>query len=220
QGDRLSAEHARARGREAVCRVVSHVPKGQSGGCTMKAFKALITAFYSGIGIEGQLLRGGVLSLVVKLMSTVMALVLAIVLARMLGAEGFGIYSFVFALISILAIPAQLGLPNLVVRETAKAQVTKRWDIIKGLWRWASLVALAMSAALMSLGVAAAWLLADEFSSVHLQTLWWGLLLVPLVALGNLRGAALRGLRKVVQGQLPEFILRPLFLVILSLIFN
>jgi hypothetical protein len=48
-----------------------------------------------------------------------------------------------------------------------------------------------------------------------LDTLAWGLVLVPLVALGNLRGAALRGLRRVVAGQLPEFFLRPGLLVIL-----
>src|SRR5690606_18688278 len=50
-----------------------------------------------------------------------------------------------------------------------------------------------------------------------LAVFYWGLVLVPLIALGNLRGAALRGLRHVVQGQLPEFILRPAFLVVLVL---
>jgi O-antigen/teichoic acid export membrane protein len=184
----------------------------------VKAIKALLGEFRTGQGLKGQLLRGGFWSLAIKLLSTVMALVLAVVLARLLGSKGFGIYSFVFALITILAIPAQMGLPNLVVRETAKAQVAERWDKMKGLWRWSNQVALAMSLALIGLGALAAWMFATHLGVEQVATLWWGLLLIPLVALGNLRGAALRGLRKVVQGQLPEFVLRPLFFIALILV--
>lgn len=38
---------------------------------------------------------------------------------------------------------------------------------------------------------------------------------MPLIAFGNIRGATLRGLRKVVQGQLPEEVVRPLVLILL-----
>jgi O-antigen/teichoic acid export membrane protein len=179
----------------------------------VKSLKALLVEFRSGRGLKGQLLRGGFWSLVIKLLSTLMALLTAVVLARALGAEGFGIYSFIFAVVSILAIPAQMGLPNLVVRETARAHVSEQWDVMKGLWRWSSLTALGMSIALMVVGGTAAWLFAPQLGPLQSQTLWWGLLLVPLVALGNLRGAALRGLRRVVQGQLPEFVLRPALLI-------
>lgn len=183
----------------------------------MKAIKDAIGAFRSGEGLKGQLLRGGVGSVAVKIGSTLLNVLLAVVLARTLGAESFGVYSFVFALITILAIPAQMGLPNLVVRETAKSQATGDWALMRGLWRWSSLMALSMSAALMALGGAAAWIFAANLPDGGLAVFYWGLVLVPLVALGNLRGAALRGLRHVVQGQLPEFILRPAFLIMLVL---
>lgn len=97
----------------------------------MKAISDALAALKSGEGLKGQLMRGGVGSIAIKIASTGLNLVLAIVLARLLGAEGFGVYSFIFALVTILAIPAQMGLLNLVVRETAKAQVAERWDIIK-----------------------------------------------------------------------------------------
>lgn len=183
----------------------------------MKALTSAISAFRSGEGLKGQLLRGGVGSVAIKIGSTLLNVLLAVVLARALGAEGFGIYSFVFALITILAIPAQMGLPNLVVRETAKAQAAGDWALIKGLWRWSTLMALSMSAALMAIGGLAAWPFAANLPEGGLAAFYWGLALVPLVALGNLRGAALRGLRHVVQGQLPEFILRPAFLIMLVL---
>ena len=36
-----------------------------------------------------------------------------VLLARTLGPEGYGVYAFFFALVSFLAIPAQIGMPNL-----------------------------------------------------------------------------------------------------------
>lgn len=183
----------------------------------MSPISSAFAALRSGQGLKGQLMRGGVGSVAIKIGSTLLNVVLAIVLARVLGAEGFGVYSFVFALISIMAIPAQMGLPNLVVRETAKAQAAGDWALMKGLWRWSSVMALAMSVALMAIGGLAAWIFAASLPEGGLAVFYWGLVLVPLVALGNLRGAALRGLRHVVQGQLPEFILRPAFLIALVL---
>lgn len=175
----------------------------------MKWLAILLALFQSSKALQAQLLRGGFWSLVIKLISTLMALLTAVVLARVLGPEGFGVYSFVFALVSMLTIPAQMGLPNLLVRETAKAHTAERWDVMKGLWRWSSLRTLGMSAMLMILGGLASMLFATQLGEAQTTTLWWGLLLVPLISLGNMRGAALRGLKKVIQGQLPEFVVRP-----------
>lgn len=183
----------------------------------MSPIVSALATFRSGEGLKGQLLRGGVGSIAIKIGATGLNVLLAIVLARTLGAEEFGVYSFIFALITIMAIPAQMGLPNLVVRETAKARAAGDWALMKGLWRWSTLMALMMSAALMAMGALAAWAFSNHLPEGGLTVFYWGLVLVPLVALGNLRGAALRGLRHVVRGQLPEFILRPAFLIALVL---
>jgi len=184
----------------------------------VKAFGRALTAARFDRGLKGQLLRGGIGSISVKLASTAITLGLAIVLTRALGVEQYGVYSFALAAVTVLAIPAQMGLPNLVVRETAKAQVREHWSLLRGLWNWASTMAVLLSFGLMAAAAAVAWLLADRFSEDQLATFYWSLALIPLVALGNLRGAALRGLRHVVQGQLPEFILRPAFLLAFVLI--
>jgi O-antigen/teichoic acid export membrane protein len=169
----------------------------------------------SGNGLRAQLLRGGVGSVAVKVSGMSLSLGLAIVLARTLGPEGYGIYAYVLALVSLLSIPAQFGLPALVVRETAKAQVNKHWGLLRGVWRWATLAACVLSVSLALVGGAVAWIFAERFTELQLTTFAWGLMLVPLLALGNLRGAALRGLRCVVQGQLPETVLRPALLLLL-----
>jgi O-antigen/teichoic acid export membrane protein len=146
-----------------------------------------------------------------------LGLLVAIVLARALGPEGYGTYSFVFAMVSLIAVPSQLGLPNVVVRETARAQLHENFALMRGLWRWATGAAALFSLALAGAGLVVALVLDDRLGAAELTTFAWSLVLVPLRALGNLRGAALRGLRRVVLGQLPETVLRPAFLLVLLL---
>jgi O-antigen/teichoic acid export membrane protein len=164
---------------------------------------------------SANLVRGAVGSLGVKLGSTLLGLVLAVLLARHLGAAGYGTYAFVLAAVSLMAIPTQLGLPTLVVRETAKAQVNAQWGVMRGLWCWASLTVGSISLLLAMVAVLIGLVFTNHFEANQLATFAWGIVLIPLIALGNLRGAALRGLRRVVLGQLPEFILRPALLSLL-----
>lgn len=160
-------------------------------------------------GLKGTIARAGVGSVTVKLARTGLGFLIAVLLARILGPEGYGIYTYVLTLVSFLAIPAQFGLPNLVVRETAYAQTKEKWGYLRGLWRWASLTAVTFSVVVTTLGFLASWIYADSFSKTQLTTFQWGLVLIPLIALGKLRGAALRGLRLGVLGQIPETVLRP-----------
>ena len=176
-----------------------------------------VRGMMQGDGLRAQLLRGGIGSVAVKIAATGLSFAVAVVLARMLGPEGYGVYAYAFALVSLLAIPAQFGLPSLVIRETAKAQANEDWALMRGLWRWATGMAGAISIALALAAGGIAWIFADRFTEAQFATFAWGLILIPLIALGNLRGAALRGLRRVVAGQLPESVLRPGLLVLLVL---
>lgn len=171
-----------------------------------------------GEGLRARLLRGGIGSLFVKAASMGLTLATAVVLARALGAEGYGVYSFVFAIAALLATPAQLGLPTLLVRETANARVAGDDRLMRGVWLWAGGLALRASVVLMLIGAVVAAVLAGR-ETVGLGTLWaWSLLLIPLVALGNIRGAALQGLGRVVVGQAPEHLVRPALFVLFCLV--
>ncbi len=172
-----------------------------------------------GSGLASQLIRGGIGSIIIRVSNVLLGLTLAVVLARSLGPDGYGIYAYVFTLVTIVAIPMQLGLPRLVVRETARAQLQENWGLIRGIWRWATAIIVLLSLALVGLGFTAAWVWGEHFSDLQLTTFYWGLALIPLIALGNLRGAALEGLRRVVLGQLPENVLRPAFLLMLLFAF-
>lgn len=168
--------------------------------------------------LRAQLLRGGAGTIALKIAHTFLALGATILLARMLGPDGYGTYAYVFALITLIAIPAKVGLPQLIVRETARAQAGEQWGLMRGLWRWGNLVVISFSLALVAASAMTVSVIAGRFSYVQIATFAWALTLVPLIALGNLRGAALLGLRKVVQGQLPEYVVRPGLLILLLLV--
>lgn len=79
--------------------------------------------------------KNGSLAAIVALASSFFAMMTTVALSRILGANEYGQYAFVFAIISILAIPTQVGLPQLVVRETAKAMEAKHFGRMLQLWQ-------------------------------------------------------------------------------------
>ncbi|MEY4717981.1 MAG: hypothetical protein RL563_599, partial [Pseudomonadota bacterium] len=181
-----------------------------------------LTALLTGKSELWRNLAGGAIaSILIKIANTGLNFLLAVLLARALGPEGYGLYAYVFSVIMVLAVPAEMGLPQLVVRETAKAQSASNWGLMRGLWRWAGWIAGLTSVMLAVLSLTAIGWVKPDFNPVQLDAFMLGLVLVPLVALGNLRGAALRGLRKTILGQLPELLLQPgsFLLMILGVMF-
>jgi O-antigen/teichoic acid export membrane protein len=168
--------------------------------------------------LKGSLLQGVLGTGMLKLVHAACALLVAISLARLLGPEGYGTYAYAFSLMALVAVPAQLGLPTLVLRETAKLKVGEEWPLLRGLFRWSNAVGLGLALLLALAAAAVAWGVGHASHPELVRTFWWALLLMPVIALGNLRGAALRGLGHVVLGQLPEFLLRPGFLLLLLLL--
>lgn len=135
-----------------------------------------------------------------------------------MGPSEYGVYSYAFAVLMLAAIPAQVGVPQLIVRETAKAQVVKDWALMHGLWRWGNLAVIRFSFLGLFLSILVVIVaLAFGNSSGRLPVVVTGIALIPLMALNAVRGACLRGLRKVIIGQLPDSIIRPaLFILILG----
>ena len=144
---------------------------------------------------------------------TLLTLAITILLGRQLGSGEFGQYAFVIAITTLIAIPSQAGLPQLVLRETAAAAVSANNSRIIKLWRFAHITAIGASI-LFSL-IAVAVVLAIGTGPVTIQALLWGLAAVPFLALANIRGAALRGLSHVITGLVPETLARPLILLVL-----
>ncbi len=157
-----------------------------------------------------RMLLGASLTAVLQATSSASGFIVAVALARLLGSQRYGIYVFAFAWASALTIPAGLGLNRFVIRGIARYEVSEMWDHLRGLVvRANTLVAAASSTiaviggaiALTTLGPSSRWVFVVAMS------------LIPISALAILRQSTMQALGRVVSGQIPEFVIRPLVLL-------
>ena len=169
-----------------------------------------------GDGLRAQLLRGGVGVGALKLISIPLTLAASILLARSLGPEGFGQYAFVIALITTLSIPLGPALMQLTTRETALMHQSGELGQVRALLRWGNRHVL-LGSALILVGVGgiaiwnAEWQIDDRWTLVLLS-----LAALPLLGLNAIRSGILAGLRRVVIGQFPDLVIRPLALLFVA----
>jgi O-antigen/teichoic acid export membrane protein len=83
------------------------------------------------IGVSQQVARESGWRLVFRPTNTGLSFVSTMLLARLLGADAFA-----FALVTLLAIPAQSCLPSLFVRETDSGMAKGQPELVHGVWRW------------------------------------------------------------------------------------
>jgi O-antigen/teichoic acid export membrane protein len=162
-----------------------------------------------------QLMRAWRGSVAVRVISFFTMLASSIVLARAMGPTEYGIYSQFFAIISLLLIPAQFGVPILLLRETARATATNQLSRMKGLWKWAAVFLTKSTISICGLAGLGAVLLATHLDRSSAPVFYISLLLIPLLSFSDAGAAAVRGLKHIVLAQFPETVVRPLLLPIL-----
>jgi O-antigen/teichoic acid export membrane protein len=143
--------------------------------------------------------------------SGVMAFVLAVLLARFLGSGGYGHYAVAFAWSTLLGVPAILGLNTFLVRGIAVYEVHEQWGLMKGLLLRANQLVLLASTTIAVCGaIVAVTFLSPSFRGPFCVAM----LLVPITALTLLRQGAMQAFGHVVRGQLPEYLIRPLLIIV------
>lgn len=146
-------------------------------------------------------------TLAVKMVGLVLGYLVTTTLARLLSLETFGTYAYVLALVQVAALPAQFGLPNLIVREVATATITRAWGPVVGLLIRGHQLALG-TAIVLAASLLLAWQAAPSaFSGITPSSLTWAVLLMPLLAMAGLRNAMIRGLSYVALGFFSELVL-------------
>ncbi|MCD9032750.1 lipopolysaccharide biosynthesis protein [Luteimonas sp. Y-2-2-4F] len=172
---------------------------------------ARLRRYLAGTGLGPQVVRGLLGSGGLRIAGMGFGFLVGVQLARALGAEGYGVYGVAMSIVALLTVPTEFGLPQLLTREVAAAQAHGDWGRVHGVLRWTTRVS--MLAALLVAAAIVAWLLVPgpRPASPLGAALLAGTALVPLVALLSLRSAALRGLQRIVGGQVAEVALRPAF---------
>lgn len=140
-----------------------------------------------------------------RLIGMVFTFFIGVQLARGLGVEGFGIYSLIMSLVSILAIPSQSGLSTLIVKEVSKLKEETNYPLLYGVYKWAC--KLNLKIVFLIIGGCTALLNIKLFRTyLHLSEsiyypLGFGLLCLPLLGLLSINSALIRSMGNIVLGQ-------------------
>ena len=158
--------------------------------------------------------RGASGTFLLRVFDAGVTIVLTLVLARVLGAAGFGVFSYAIAWAALLGVPALLGLEQLVVRGVAAADAQEQAGTARGMIRWSVRIVVVASLVMALLGGAAVWLFGGVPAGGEVA-FWAAMVLVPLTALARVAQAAIRGLQHVVAGFLPELAVMPVLSLVL-----
>lgn len=174
-----------------------------------------LSSFFSGDSLGPKLFKAVFGSAGMRIAGMLFGFLVGVQLARGLGVEGYGVYGLAMSVIALMSVVTEFGLPQLLTREVAGAQVRNDWGKVRGLLSWSSRFVLLTSAAVLAIVLSWIWVRDRGLASPLAQTLLVGVMLVPLVAEGRIRSAALRGMQFIVRSQLPDTLIRPVFFSLL-----
>lgn len=162
----------------------------------------LITSYLDKYPHLEEMLKGGFLSLWLKIVSTILGFILTLVIARLLGAAEAGNYFLVLSVVALSAVLVRTGFDQLVTREVSSLSVNGEWHQINSLYSsvicWVIFTSVFVA---IFLFVSGAWLADNIFKKPELSAVWkwlvWGV--IPF-SLYFLHGQFFQGIK-----QMPSF---------------
>ena len=157
----------------------------------------------------------------VQMANRTFALVLGIILARSLGPDGYGIYAFAIAIMSLLMVVAEAGVPTLLVREIAANLGHGNWSLLSGALRAGVQFVAVVATSISLFGLLVLFQFADTMRPELFYTMLIMLILLPVSALRTTVTHAMRGMHRVVLGQIVDILIPSFFvLVVIALVFT
>lgn len=145
-----------------------------------------------------------------KLINVILGFLSSIVFVRLLGVNEFGIYTYVLSWIWLISVFTKMGFPDLVVREVANYTNMKQWYLLRGFLNFSNWTVLSLSILIIFGYFFTTYYLFPESIDPSLHNAFSiGVFLLPFISLTGLRQCTLRALQKIIQGQYPEYVIKP-----------
>lgn len=165
-----------------------------------------------GGGISAILARGASGAFVVNVAGTGVNFGVQILLARLLGAQSYGDYVYALTWINILVLLGKLGLDTAALRFVSAYSGRGEWGLLRGFLRRSTQIVLGASAAIALVVAASVWFLLGRLGPELSFTFLAACLVLPVMAVLEVRVAYLQATKRVVQAKGPHTVLRPLLL--------
>ena len=155
-------------------------------------------------------------SFLLKILSAVLAYPTAILLARQLGADGYGVYGFVIALIGLMIYPTVLGQDQLIVRQSALVKEhffgKLKFPLVAFSLRFIWLISITVASTVTLVIIAY-----PNIFGVFTNSIFVGIWILPFFSIRRIYTSLLRVLEKPVLAIFPESLVQPVVLFLLVL---
>ncbi|MBV9114711.1 MAG: polysaccharide biosynthesis C-terminal domain-containing protein [Hyphomicrobiales bacterium] len=158
--------------------------------------------------------RGGVAAFGIFVIGAGLTYCSQLLIARLVGADTFGIYAYVFAWMVVLAYFSALGFDVALLRFVPAYRAERAYALLKGVIQYAERRAMAVSAGVIALGILVV-CLAPGMSSTLRNTFIVGFFLVPVWALLWIRSSAVRAFGGVIAALAPDRMVRDGMLLVI-----
>lgn len=142
--------------------------------------------------------------------------IIAFLLTAMVGASGYGVYAFAISLLAVLSVIGLFGFERLSVREVARYYVKREWGLLRGYLQFTTLMVVVGSLGILLVGAAVLRFFGDALTEDMRMASTLIVIIFPIVAMTLHIQSVIRGFQRVLLGQLPEEVVRPTTLILLS----
>ncbi len=169
--------------------------------------------------LKRYLIKGISWTFVLQLFTMMVTFGTGLLLARLLGAEEYGRYTYVFTWITVLATAGTFGVDDLLIKDTPSYLATDKKRYLKGLMITAPFFVLLL---ILVLGAIFWFWISNSHSADFRENrslFAIGLIALPLFSLSLVFLSAIRGLQHVLTSQIPDRLIKPVLLLLLLLLF-
>jgi O-antigen/teichoic acid export membrane protein/thymidylate kinase len=128
--------------------------------------------------------------------------------ARLLHADGYGIYSYVWTWVSLLSYGATMGCIAFVLRYAPAYRASEQWSLMYGSIRFAVSRSLAAAVMASGIGLLIVWLRWDHLEPKFAISMAIGMVTIPLVTLHLVGASIVRVFGGFIAAILPERVIR------------
>ena len=159
-------------------------------------------------GLAAKLARGSTAATIIYVVAGGLTYVAQFAVARAIGADGYGIYAYVLAWMTVLAYVCALGFDVSLLRFVPAYLVTGDFASLRGVIRYATRRVTLAGCSVAAIGIIAVLAASNRSQPALVETFLIGLTVVPLLALLWVHAAVVRGLGGVCSALLPDRLVR------------
>jgi O-antigen/teichoic acid export membrane protein len=148
-----------------------------------------------------------------RIVNLALSFLTSILLVRLMGAAEYGTYVYLFTWLYLLSVVAVFGLDKLLIRDVATYLAQASWSLLKGIIKWSDWFVALLSVLIGLVMAIVMWQFTKNIGSITVYALIIAMLLLPLLTLTTIKQATTQGLSFIIQGQLPELLVRPLLFI-------